>query len=297
MLTGLYQLKHNSLMELKLGRGTMLKSAFKYKSGLVTVILLCALVVLSACSSGVETEEPSGPGPVGEPETGTIEIRATDAPPTGITSVLVTVDNVEVHMSGAEEDSWFTVLDSENTFDLVDIQGAEVFLGDKEAEAGRYTKIRLDVTSVTVTLEGEELTAELPSDKLKVVRNWEVVAGKTTILTLDFEADKFVVVTGTGRVQIKPVIKLEVTQGDRPLKTKPETDKEAGDEDNEAEAPSEIPHDLAGRDDCLQCHAEGGLKPFPPDHADRTSDVCQSCHEASEGTVPTVSVPLIPHTL
>ena len=44
-----------------------------------------------------------------------------------------------------------------------------------------------------------------------------------------------------------------------------------------------IPHDLAGRDDCLVCHnPAGGLKPAPADHAGRTSDVCQTCHQPEQ---------------
>jgi hypothetical protein len=43
-----------------------------------------------------------------------------------------------------------------------------------------------------------------------------------------------------------------------------------------------IPHDLAGRDDCLVCHSAGGLKPVPGDHAGRTKDVCQTCHKPEE---------------
>jgi nitrate/TMAO reductase-like tetraheme cytochrome c subunit len=40
-----------------------------------------------------------------------------------------------------------------------------------------------------------------------------------------------------------------------------------------------IPHDLAGRDDCLACHApSGGLKPAPADHVGRANDSCQACH-------------------
>jgi len=41
-----------------------------------------------------------------------------------------------------------------------------------------------------------------------------------------------------------------------------------------------IPHDTLGRDNCLACHAvEGGVKPAPQDHAGRTSDSCQGCHQ------------------
>jgi hypothetical protein len=47
-------------------------------------------------------------------------------------------------------------------------------------------------------------------------------------------------------------------------------------------APS-IPDELTGREDCLVCHnPAGGLKPAPPDHAGRTSGVCQSCHQPEE---------------
>ena len=48
----------------------------------------------------------------------------------------------------------------------------------------------------------------------------------------------------------------------------------------ESEAPPSIPHDLAGRDNCLQCHnPDGGVKPAPKDHAGRTNDTCQACHK------------------
>ncbi len=42
----------------------------------------------------------------------------------------------------------------------------------------------------------------------------------------------------------------------------------------------QIPHVLEGRGDCLVCHNAGGIKPFPQDHAGRTSVTCQSCHQS-----------------
>ena len=71
--------------------------------------------------------------------------------------------------------------------------------------------------------------------------------------------------------------------------------------------PPAIPHDLAGRDNCLTCHnPDGGLKPAPQNHAGRTSDTCQTCHKpaaaaaATPEAVPTSSSggpPAIPHDL
>jgi len=49
------------------------------------------------------------------------------------------------------------------------------------------------------------------------------------------------------------------------------------------EAPPAIPHDLAGRDNCLTCHSpDGGIKPAPKDHAGRTNDMCQTCHKPKQ---------------
>jgi hypothetical protein len=143
-----------------------------------------------------------------------------DAPAAGVSKIMVTIRNIQIHKADATEDSWITVVSQESTFDLVAIQGAEVFLGSENVSSGNYTQIRLDVASVIVTLDGKDITAKLPSDKLKVVGSWEVKAGQKTILTLDFEADKFVNITGNDAVVVKPVLKLDVSQGDRPLKTK-----------------------------------------------------------------------------
>jgi nitrate/TMAO reductase-like tetraheme cytochrome c subunit len=73
-----------------------------------------------------------------------------------------------------------------------------------------------------------------------------------------------------------------------------------------------IPHDLAGRDNCLTCHNPyGGLKPAPPNHVGRTSDTCQTCHKPAATTAPAATpaaaptaasggaqaAPAIPHDL
>ncbi|MFH1016100.1 MAG: ABC transporter substrate-binding protein [Chloroflexota bacterium] len=189
-------------------------------------ILVIVMLILGACAKAPAPAPAPKPAPAPTPaptpaRTGTVEVRATDAPPTGVSKIVVTTSNIQVHNAAAPEDSWITVVDKEITFDLVAIQGAEVLLGTQNIAAGTYTQIRLDVSKVVVTLEGKDVTAKLPGEKLKVVRNWEVKPDEKTILTLDFDADKFVVVTGKDNVQVKPVLKLDVTQGDRPLKGKP----------------------------------------------------------------------------
>jgi len=47
---------------------------------------------------------------------------------------------------------------------------------------------------------------------VKLVRPWKVKVGQKTIRTLDFEADKFVVIAGKDAVEVKPVLKLNLYQ-------------------------------------------------------------------------------------
>lgn len=50
-----------------------------------------------------------------------------------------------------------------------------------------------------------------------------------------------------------------------------------------SEKPPSIPHELAGREDCLLCHnPAGGIKPAPPDHAGRANESCQMCHKPED---------------
>ena len=48
-----------------------------------------------------------------------------------------------------------------------------------------------------------------------------------------------------------------------------------------AGGPSMIPHSLDGKDDCLMCRGDSGIKPFPTNHAGRTVASCTGCHQAS----------------
>lgn len=64
-----------------------------------------------------------------------------------------------------------------------------------------------------------------------------------------------------------------------------------------------IPHPIAGHEDCLSCHGPGQAIPFPADHQGRTNDTCTACHQESPAVAATATVtvtqaiPAIPHTL
>ena len=70
-------------------------------------------------------------------EKATLEIRVTDAPPDGVTKILLTVKDVEVNTSTGETGSgWQTIISEPQTFDLVALTGIE---GSGERRAGTRT--------------------------------------------------------------------------------------------------------------------------------------------------------------
>lgn len=200
---------------------------------LLTLMLLgLAALVIAGCSGGGDEEtptdptsvplapttaptattKPSSPGPSDggsgtNSSTGTLEVRVTDAPDPSITAVYVTTDLIEVSMAG---EGWLTVIDEEITFELLALEGVEAVLGTAELPVGKYTQVRLSVPEVEIEKDGELVTAEVPSDTLKLVGNFELAADEKTFISLDFEVDKSLVDRKKQGFLFKPVIKLAV---------------------------------------------------------------------------------------
>lgn len=145
---------------------------------------------------------------------GILEIRVTDAPTNDVSAINVTVGDIEVHKAGEEGETdgagWLAVIEESKTFDLLKLRGVEEVLGSNEVDVGHYTQIRMDVQGVVVTVDGKPQSAVLPSGELRLVGSFEVKRDKTTVLTLDFDADKSIVITGMGKVIFKPVVRLIV---------------------------------------------------------------------------------------
>ena len=190
---------------------------------LITLLSVLALLV-TACVQPVPPEKPEGDG--------TIIIYVTDVPPDeAVSNIMVTLSEVQVYKESAEQEpqlqdeegEWITIDISGNaTFDLLQIKGIEQFLGTSEVEAAKYTQVRLVIDTIQVKLGSGNLTdATLPSRELKIVQPFYVVAGETTALVLDFEADEMVTLPGAGetfasaradKITVKPVVKLVVRQ-------------------------------------------------------------------------------------
>ena len=56
--------------------------------------------------------------------------------------------------------------------------------------------------------DGVEHDLTVPSDKLKLVSSFDVLAGEETVLTLDFDAAESIKSTGAGEYKLQPTIKV-----------------------------------------------------------------------------------------
>ena len=90
--------------------------------------------------------------------------------------------------------------------------------------------------------DGELITAEVPSDTIKLVGNFELADGQTTFISFDFEVDKSLVDRQRQGFLFNPVIKRAVGEpGERGSRTvvlpgKPETVAETA-----VPVPTEVP--------------------------------------------------------
>ena len=143
--------------------------------------------------------------------TGVLQLRLADAPADlNIEKVEVTLSKVAVHMAETDENetSWITVLEEERVFDLVELVNVSTLLGEKNLTVGKYTQIRLSIDRTLVTIDGVEYDLEVPSDKLKFTKGFTIEEGKTTVLTIDFDAKESIIATGKGDYKLKPTIKI-----------------------------------------------------------------------------------------
>lgn len=173
----------------------------------IALVLLLACAALLGCAPHIQNQEVA---------TGLLEISLTDAPPDlNVEKALVTISSVQVHLAGEEapdeetKAGWFTVAEAAQTFDLIALRDAEAFLGSAELEPGKYTQIRLSVDKAVATIDGAQHSLKVPSGRIKLVHPFTIEAGRTTKLTLDFDAQKSIHAAGK-KYMMRPTIKVTV---------------------------------------------------------------------------------------
>jgi hypothetical protein len=188
----------------------------------VAVLAVAVATFGSACGS-------SALGPSGAP--GTLNLMIKDSPYSDATSLLVTFSEVTAHRAG---EGGFTRLPfadagaTSRTCDLKKLVDAQDALGVGVLPEGHYTQLRLVVSSATLYFTnpadgpacattvtppaGESATVEIPSGEVKLNRQFDVTAAGATTILIDFDGDKSVSETGSGKFRMTPVIGIVSVQ-------------------------------------------------------------------------------------
>jgi hypothetical protein len=182
---------------------------------------LLAGVGAFACSGGDTPVSPSSnptssssSGGANGAASGSVAIRITDSPFSDAKALLVTFSEVSIH--SADTGAWTTLpfaSGSSRTCDLKKLQGATDVLGVGSIAAGKYTQIRLNVSSASIYFDaattgpacapqiaapaGTSAAVDVPSGEVKLNNEFTVASAGTTIL-LDFDGDQSVHQTGSG---------------------------------------------------------------------------------------------------
>lgn len=128
---------------------------------------------------------------------GSASIYVKDAATDDFDEIHVVFTAVLVHAAGndTEDGSWLTIWENSTgrDIDLLDLSGDRAaFLGEADLDAGKYTQIRIEATQAYGIQDGTRVAIELVNPTLKVVRSFDIEAGKETQIVLDFDLDRSV---------------------------------------------------------------------------------------------------------
>lgn len=171
-----------------------------------TALILALTFTLISCSDS----------PTDSTGNSRIKLYLVDAP-AALDSVIIDVLRVEVHSS---IDGWVVVNDIPAKYDVLRLtNGSSVVLGDDFLPAGHYTQIRLILGNENYIYEdGVKYDLTVPSGQqtgLKLIHEFTLLPDNLYELYLDFNADKSIHKTGSGKYMLKPTIRVQavVTSG------------------------------------------------------------------------------------
>jgi len=168
-----------------------------YRSA-VWALGIAAVVVLGGVGAYALISQPS--------TTGRVSILVKDLPAEW-THVNVTFSEVKVHKADAgNESGWYNLTFATRTVDLAQLTNMSELLASGNVAAGKYTQIRIVVISANgLMTNGTAVEFKVPSGVLKTTHPFNVTAGHSETLTLDFDLSHSIVETSSGWT-FKPVL-------------------------------------------------------------------------------------------
>jgi len=161
--------------------------------------------------------------------TGSLQVMLKDSPFDDARAVLVTFTQVSAHLSGADFQTLAFADDaSSRTCDLKKLTDAQDVLGVGPLPSGHYTELRLQVSSARLYFDnpsagaacapameapgGASAVVTIPSGDVRLNREFDVMAGGSTSILLDFDGDRSILQTGAGGYMMTPVISIVSVQ-------------------------------------------------------------------------------------
>lgn len=156
-------------------------------------------------------------GCASEDDVGHIKVMMVDSP-APYDAVNIDLIGIEAHQASSDSNGgWISIGSNPGIYDLLTIRnGFGVIIADQNLPAGHYTQVRLLLGDrSTVVIDGVEHSLVVPSSMqtgLKLNHQFTIDPNVVYDLTLDFDAERSVVLTGNDQFQLSPVIRLQATQ-------------------------------------------------------------------------------------
>jgi hypothetical protein len=151
---------------------------------------------------------------------GTMTIKMTDAPAL-YEEVNVEIKRVEVHFSDETRPAfleknagWIDLRTNAGVYNLLELRNGvtTVLAHDEKVQVGKITQMRLILgENNTVKVSGRYFDLNVPSGTetgIKLNMSPEIKSGIHSEIIFDFDAEQSVVITGSEKYQLKPVIKV-----------------------------------------------------------------------------------------
>ena len=177
------------------------------KKYLTPMIVLLSFFTLTFFNFGCSDESSPSSGQ------GQITMTIVDSP-ADFEHVNIVVTRVEVHKTGSDSTSgWVVINENAATYDLLSLRnGASAVLGNRSLDVGHYSQIRLILgTGSNIVVNGATFSLNVPSGTqsgVKLNHEFEIRDGELYALTLDFNLEHSIVLTGNGQYKLSPVIRL-----------------------------------------------------------------------------------------
>ena len=176
--------------------------------------LVAILIIVAVVASGVTLPSLENNPSLGS-ESGRLTVLIIDAP-VELIQLNVTINELEVYKIGKGEadGGWIQLMKDDDgvKFNLLYLQDDKSLeLASEDLDPGKYNKIRMNVSEASASYIGNETPVPLnvPSGKIDVIVEFEIIAGDDVFITIDIQPDWAAI---SNSKNLRPVLKANITE-------------------------------------------------------------------------------------